>query len=185
MKQLRGKTVTIFADNIDTDILIPKNFLKTVKRTGFEDALFFPWRYDEKGVPLQDFPLNRKEGLEASILITGENFGCGSSREHAAWALKDFGIKAVIAGGFSPIFYMNFINNNCIPVVLDRGARENLSKEKEVTVDLVHMVVIGEKEYPFTLEESFRYRLLEDLDAIGETLLYEKNIEEYERRRGI
>ena len=111
-----GKVVCILNDNIDTDILIPKNYLKSVKRTGFGDFVFAPWRYDKDGNKVADFALNQEKYADASILITGENFGCGSSREHAAWALQDFGIRVVIAGGYSDIFYNNWLSNGNVAI---------------------------------------------------------------------
>ncbi|SHH22274.1 3-isopropylmalate/(R)-2-methylmalate dehydratase small subunit [Anaerosphaera aminiphila DSM 21120] len=184
---VKSKASVIFKDNIDTDILIPKNFLKTTKRTGFEDALFFPWRYDESGMEIEDFELNKKDKKDNLILIAGENFGCGSSREHAAWALQDYGFKVVIAGSYSPIFYMNWINNLNLPIVLSREDRikliEEVNKGEEVTVDLAEgSVACGDVKFQFDFEEAFREKLLKGEDSIEEILTHLDKIEEYEEK---
>ncbi|NLJ94459.1 MAG: 3-isopropylmalate dehydratase small subunit [Clostridiaceae bacterium] len=182
IKQITSEAIVIFKDNIDTDILIPKNYLKTTKRTGFEKALFAPWRYDSQGKPIADFPLNMPENQGKKILIAGENFGCGSSREHAAWALQDFGIDIVIAGSYSPIFYMNYINNLKLPVVLGRTEREALIEaDLPITVDLeAKTVSAGNLEYTFEIERDYRNKLIKGLDNIEEILIYEDLIEAYE-----
>lgn len=184
---VKSKASVIFKDNIDTDILIPKNFLKTTKRTGFEDALFFPWRYDESGMEIEDFELNKKDKKDNLILIAGENFGCGSSREHAAWALQDYGFKVVIAGSYSPIFYMNWINNLNLPIVLSREDRikliEEVNRGEEVTVDLAKgSVACGDVKFQFNFEEAFREKLLKGEDSIEEILTHLDKIEEYEEK---
>ncbi|RVU54635.1 3-isopropylmalate dehydratase small subunit [Anaerosphaera multitolerans] len=183
---MNSKASVIFKDNIDTDILIPKNFLKTTKRTGFEDALFFPWRYDEDGKVIEDFELNKEENRENTILIVGENFGCGSSREHAAWALQDYGIRVVIAGSYSPIFYMNWINNLNLPIILNREDRMKLIEEArkgvEVVVNLADQsITCGDLTFNFEIEEAFKEKLLKGEDSIEEILTYIDDIEEYER----
>ncbi|WP_205666386.1 3-isopropylmalate dehydratase small subunit [Anaerosphaera multitolerans] len=186
LEVINSKASVIFKDNIDTDILIPKNFLKTTKRTGFEDALFFPWRYDEDGKVIEDFELNKEENRENTILIVGENFGCGSSREHAAWALQDYGIRVVIAGSYSPIFYMNWINNLNLPIILNREDRMKLIEEArkgvEVVVNLADQsITCGDLTFNFEIEEAFKEKLLKGEDSIEEILTYIDDIEEYER----
>ena len=134
-----GTTLAIMNDNIDTDQLLPKQFLKRLTKKGYEDALFFEWRYKEDGSNNPDFILNDPERQDASILITGDSFGIGSSREHAVWALRDWGFKAVIAGSFGPILYMNCTKNGVLPIELPKEARETLSKltpTEQVTIDL-------------------------------------------------
>lgn len=176
----------IFKDNIDTDILIPKNFLKSIHRTGFGEALFYPWRYDSDGNELPDFELNREENKKNTILVVGENFGCGSSREHAAWALQDYGIRVVIAGSYSPIFYMNWLNNLNLPIILDRESRkkliEKINEGHEVEVDLPEQIVsCGELMFKFEIEEAFKEKLIKGEDSIEEILAYVDKIDNYER----
>lgn len=142
-----GKTVALMNDNIDTDQIIPKSFLKRIERTGFGEFLFDSWRYLPNRKPNPDFPLNALDRQEATILITGENFGCGSSREHAAWALLDYRFRVIIAGSYSDIFYMNCTKNGVLPIVLPREAREKLAKiaaEENVTIDLPNQQVISQ-----------------------------------------
>ncbi|NLZ71026.1 MAG: 3-isopropylmalate dehydratase small subunit [Clostridiaceae bacterium] len=182
IRTITSKAIVIFKDNIDTDILIPKNYLKSTKRTGFEDALFAPWRYDSDGQPIKDFVLNQEENKDKKILIVGENFGCGSSREHAAWALQDYGIEVVIAGGYSPIFYMNYINNLKLPIILKKEERLALIEMgSPITVDLeARTVKSDDLEFHFKIENDFREKLLNGRDNIAEILLYEDLIKEYE-----
>ncbi len=181
-------TVPVMDDNIDTDIIIPKNHLKSISRTGFGAFAFEPWRYDREQRPIADFPLNQKQYQGAGILITGENFACGSSREHAAWALQDAGLHVVIAGGYSDIFYNNWLNNGHLPIVLDKAIRERLAAlpaDKAITVDLTRCrVIVDEMSYPFTLSENWRQRLLNGLDSIALTLQNEAAIAAYERING-
>lgn len=180
---VQSKATVIFKDNIDTDILIPKNYLKSTKRTGFADALFAPWRYDEAGDPIPEFPLNQPENQNNKILIAGENFGCGSSREHAAWALQDFGIEVVIAGSYSPIFYMNYLNNLKLPLKLGRMEREALIEEDSmITVNLTEQTVTaGTLKFDFEIESVYREKLLKGQDGIEEILEYLDLIEKHER----
>ncbi|HHU52548.1 MAG TPA: 3-isopropylmalate dehydratase small subunit [Clostridiaceae bacterium] len=181
---VKSKATVIFKDNIDTDILIPKNYLKSTKRTGFADALFAPWRYDETGQPIENFPLNQASNQGNQILIAGENFGCGSSREHAAWALQDFGFKVVIAGSYSPIFYMNYLNNLKLPLVLGRAEREALIElDSEITVNLIDKTVAaGNLCFSFEIENVYREKLLKGQDGIEEILQYIDLIEEHENK---
>ncbi|MDO5695643.1 MAG: 3-isopropylmalate dehydratase small subunit [Eubacteriales bacterium] len=183
-KIYRGRTVAIMNDNIDTDILIPKQYLKSVRRTGFGAYVFAPWRYDDAGKPVPDFPLNRPEYEGASILISGDNFGCGSSREHAAWALQDFGIRVVIAGGYSDIFYNNWLNNGHLPIVLpasERAFLAELTPEEEIEVDLAAQEVRArDRIFSFDFPPRWKQRLMEGKDGIDLTLTYIDDIEAYE-----
>lgn len=182
----KSKVVCILNDNIDTDILIPKNYLKSVKRTGFGDFVFAPWRYDKDGNKIKDFVLNQEKYADASILITGENFGCGSSREHAAWALQDFGIRVIIAGGYSDIFYNNWLNNGNVAIKLDSEKRKMLSEiadGKEIEIDLINQKILsGDLSIDFEFPEIYKQRLIEGKDAIDITLDLEEKIKEYENR---
>lgn len=179
-------TVPVMADNIDTDIIIPKNYLKSIFKTGFGEFAFDPWRYHEDRSPNMDFPLNQPQYQGAGILITGDNFGCGSSREHAAWALQDAGLRVVIAGGYSDIFYNNWLNNGNLPIVLPREVREKLAAlpaDQTITVDLEKkQVIAGDERYDFEIGDDWRERLLNGLDSIGITLQHEDAIAAYEAR---
>lgn len=181
-------TVPVMADNIDTDIIIPKNYLKSIFKTGFGPYAFDPWRYHEDRSLNMDFPLNQPQYQGAGILITGENFGCGSSREHAAWALQDAGLRVVIAGGYSDIFYNNWLNNGNLPIVLPREVREKLAQlapDEAITVDLEQKKVLAHGEaYDFDIGDDWRNRLLNGLDSIGITLQYEDAIKAYEQVHG-
>ncbi|QSX30381.1 3-isopropylmalate dehydratase small subunit [Shewanella cyperi] len=188
----RGLAVAIDAANIDTDQIIPKQFLSKVTKDGFGVHLFHDWRYlDEAGnEPNPDFSLNQPRYRGATILLAQENFGCGSSREHAPWALADFGLRAIIAPTFADIFYGNAINNGLLPVKLPVEAVRQLMDEvvaeegAEITVDLQNCKVTSPSgaEFGFTLAESARQNLLKGLDAIGLTLAHESAIAEYESR---
>ena len=185
-----GLAVMIDSANIDTDQIIPKQFLSKVTRDGFGVHLFHDWRYlDDAGdVPNPDFTLNKPRYRGASILLAQENFGCGSSREHAPWALADFGLRAIIAPSFADIFYGNSINNGLLPVKLSANEVRQLMDEvaseegAQITVDLTTCKVISPSgaEFSFTLAESARHKLLNGLDAIGLTLSHGTQIGEYE-----
>ncbi|CDZ75498.2 3-isopropylmalate dehydratase, small subunit [Peptoniphilus sp. ING2-D1G] len=189
MNKIKSTAISMLRDNIDTDIIIPKNFLKTTKSTGFGDVVFYPWRYDEEGEAREEFPLNKFKDKGAQILIAGDNFGCGSSREHAAWALQDYGFRVVIAGGYSPIFYMNWINNLNLPIILNEKSRKELASlgtDEEIIVDLEkNQIEAGDKIYEFQIEKGFREKLLKGQDSIDEILEYEDEIENYEREHNI
>lgn len=180
----KGRLVCIMNDNIDTDILIPKQYLKSVKRTGFGDYVFAPWRYDENGDKIEDFPLNMEKYKNSSILVSGENFGCGSSREHAAWALQDYGINVVIAGGYSDIFYNNWLNNGHLAIVLDKEKRDFLTtidSDEEIEIDLVNQKISAkDKIFEFDFPNIWKERLIQGKDSIDLTFEYIKEIEEYE-----
>lgn len=188
-KKYTGTIVPIMNDNIDTDQLIPKQYLKSIEKTGFGDYVFDEWRYNEDRTDNMDFNLNKPEYKNGTILITGDNFGCGSSREHAAWALQDYGFHVIIAGGYSGIFYMNWLNNGHLPIILPQDQRNelaNLSGDTIVTVDLENNYVEANgKKYYFELEESWKNRLIKGLDSIGLTLEHEEKIKKYENEVSI
>ena len=177
--------------NVDTDQIIPKQFLKSIERTGFGEFLFFDWRYRQDGGPEPSFVLNQPRYQGASILVAGKNFGCGSSREHAPWALGEFGFRAIIAPSFADIFANNCFKNGMLPIVLpeDEVARINgrasFAKDYTLTVDLVNQTISDDAglSIDFSISEFQRYCLLEGLDDIGLTLRHEADIAAYEARR--
>jgi 3-isopropylmalate/(R)-2-methylmalate dehydratase small subunit len=187
----RGRVVALARANIDTDQIIPKQFLKSVTRSGFGAFLFNDWRHLADGTPNPEFELNRPEAEGASVLLTGANFGCGSSREHAAWALADFGFRAIIAPSFADIFSSNCCRNGLLPVVLAEPAIEELCRRAEkvqgyhVTVDLEAQSVHDGAGFhqQFEIERYRREMLMLGLDEIGRTLLDEDRIVEFEQRR--
>lgn len=176
--------------NVDTDMIIPKQYLKTIKRSGLGVALFDEMRYDADRNETPDFVLNREPWRRAKILVTGANFGCGSSREHAPWALDDFGIRCVIAPSFADIFWNNCFKNGILPVTLPQDQVDALMADAEqggnarVTVDLERQVVVGADgtEYPFEIDAFKKHCLLEGLDDIGLTLGHGAEIDAYESR---
>lgn len=180
-----GQSVPLMNDNIDTDQLIPKTYLKRVEKSGFGEFLFDDWRYLADRSLNPDFILNHPDYQQATILVAGDNFGSGSSREHAAWALMDYGFKAVIAGSFSDIFYMNATKNGLLPIVLDQNAREkiaHLPSNHQLTIDLeAQTVSVGEDTYHFDIDETWKYKLLNGLDEIGITLQSADEITVYEQ----
>lgn len=180
-----GQSVPLMNDNIDTDQLIPKTYLKRVEKSGFGEFLFDDWRYLADRSLNPDFILNHPDYQQATILVAGDNFGSGSSREHAAWALMDYGFKAVIAGSFSDIFYMNATKNGLLPIVLDQNAREkiaHLPSDHQLTIDLEAQTVrVGEDTYHFDIDETWKYKLLNGLDEIGITLQSADEITAYEQ----
>ncbi|PTE32493.1 3-isopropylmalate dehydratase small subunit [Mammaliicoccus fleurettii] len=178
-----GKTVPLLNDNIDTDQIIPKVFLKRITKTGFGPFLFDEWRYLEDGSENPDFNLNKQEYKGASILISGDNFGCGSSREHAAWALKDFGFLIIIAGSFSDIFYMNCTKNGMLPIAIEnKNDREAIAQHSDIIIDLPNQEVITpEAKYHFEIDSTWKNKLVNGLDDIAITLTYEDQINEYEK----
>jgi 3-isopropylmalate/(R)-2-methylmalate dehydratase small subunit len=188
-----GRVAVLDRPDVDTDQIIPKQFLKRIDRTGYGDALFFDWRYEPDGSPRPGFELNRPEFTGASVLLAGRNFGCGSSREHATWALQDYGIAVVIAPSFGDIFRTNAGKVGLLTIALPDGEVKrlmesiDLDRGSEVTVDLEHNVIVAPdgREVPFELDESTRYRLLNGLDDIGLTLQHEDEIAAYEATRGI
>ncbi|WP_436855763.1 3-isopropylmalate dehydratase small subunit [Staphylococcus caeli] len=176
-----GKVVPLFNDNIDTDQIIPKVHLKRISKSGFGPFAFDEWRYLDDGSDNPDFNLNKPEYQGATILITGENFGCGSSREHAAWAIKDYGFDIIIAGSFSDIFYMNCTKNAMLPIVLNKQTRDYLAQAGEITVDLPNQTVsANSKVFDFNIDETWKKKLVNGLDDIDLTLQYEDAIQSYE-----
>jgi len=189
---LTGVAAPLPTPNVDTDQIIPKQFLKTVDREGLARGLFYDLRFDGAGVPKPDFVLNQPTYAGAQVLVAGDNFGCGSSREHAPWALMDFGIRCVIAPSFADIFYENCFSNGLLPIVLPAEAVAALTEEARggnhlFDVDLPTQTVTAPSGARFTFEiEPVRKRkLLGGLDAIGETLAHEPDIAAFEARASI
>jgi len=196
----QGLVVPLDRANVDTDAIIPKQYLKSIKRTGFGPTLFDDWRYNEPGEPgmdhskravNQDFVLNFPRYAGASILIARENFGCGSSREHAVWALDDYGIRAVIAPSFADIFFNNSFKSGLLPIYLDAAMVDRLFNEVatqegyQLTIDLAAQLVItpnGDK-ISFEIDEFRKFCLLNGLDDIGLTLQHANDIQAYEAKR--
>ena len=171
--------------NIDTDMIIPKQFLKTIKRTGLGKSLFYEMRYDESGKLIDKFILNNDPYSKSKILLAGKNFGCGSSREHAPWALLDFGIRCVISPSFADIFYNNCFNNGILPIIIDEKSIQELSeyskRKEEIEVDLNEQIILyGNKKLTFDIESAKKKRLLEGLDNIGLSFKKIPNIEKFE-----
>jgi len=171
--------------NVDTDMIIPKQFLKTIKRTGLGKSLFFEMRYDENGKKIEKFVLNNKPYDGSSILITGKNFGCGSSREHAPWALLDFGIKCLISSSFADIFYNNCFKNGMLPIILDEERITELvqySERKEnIEINLKEQeIIFGNKRIKFKIDSFKKKCLLEGLDDIALSLEKSEKISLYE-----
>ncbi len=172
--------------NIDTDMIIPKQFLKTIKRTGLGKNLFFEMRYDDQGKEINDFILNQNPFNNSKILITGKNFGCGSSREHAPWALLDFGITCIISSSFADIFYNNCFKNGILPIILDYEKIKELSeyanRKEEISVDLKEeKIVYGNNEIKFEIDPFKKKCLLEGLDDIALSLKKLDKIENFEK----
>jgi len=172
--------------NIDTDMIIPKQFLKTIKRTGLGKNLFFEMRYDDQGKEINEFILNQNPFNNSKILITGKNFGCGSSREHAPWALLDFGITCVISSSFADIFYNNCFKNGILPIILDQEKIKELSeyanRKEEILVDLKEeKIAYGNNEIKFKLDSFKKKCLLEGLDDIALSLKKSDKIENFEK----
>ena len=171
--------------NIDTDMIIPKQFLKTIKRTGLGKNLFFELRYDEKGNEIKDFILNQKPYNSSKILISGKNFGCGSSREHAPWALLDFGITCVISSSYADIFYNNCFKNGILPIILNEENIKELSeysnRKEEISIDLREQKIIyGNNEVGFDVDPFKKKCLLEGLDDIALSLEKSDEINSFE-----
>ena len=171
--------------NIDTDMIIPKQFLKTIKRTGLGKSLFFEMRYDENGKIIDDFILNKDPFNNSKILIAGKNFGCGSSREHAPWALLDFGITCLISSSFADIFYNNCFKNGILPIILNEEKIKELSeyanRKESISVDLNdEKIVYGNNELKFKVDSFKKKCLLEGLDDIALSLKKSNKIEKFE-----
>ena len=171
--------------NIDTDMIIPKQFLKTIKRTGLGKNLFFEMRYDDDGVEIKDFILNQEPHNKSKILITGKNFGCGSSREHAPWALLDFGITCVISSSYADIFYSNCFKNGILPIILPEEKIKELSeyskRKEEISVDLKEeKIIFGNSEFKFDIDPFKKKCLIEGLDDIALSLAKKEKITIFE-----
>ena len=172
--------------NIDTDMIIPKQFLKTIKRTGLGKNLFYEIRYDNDGKEIKDFVLNQEPYNKSKILITGKNFGCGSSREHAPWALLDFGITCVISSSYADIFYNNCFKNGILPIVLEEEEIKELSeyskRKQEISIDLKETkIFFGNKEIKFEIDSFKKKCLLEGLDDIALSLEKSEKISSFEK----
>jgi 3-isopropylmalate/(R)-2-methylmalate dehydratase small subunit len=187
-----GRVAALPRGNVDTDQIIPKQFLKRIERTGFGPALFHDWRYRADGAPNPEFELNRPSAAGASILVTGPNFGCGSSREHAPWALQDYGFRAILAPSFADIFNGNCCQNGLLPVILTEDEIGDLLRRASasahgysLTVDLVDNSVSNDAGFRarFTMDFYRREMLLRGLDEIGKTLELETAIAAFERAR--
>ena len=188
-KTLEGIAAPMPLINIDTDMLIPKQFLKTIKRTGLGENLFFEMRYDKNGNEIKEFILNREHYSKSSIIIGGANFGCGSSREHAPWALKDFGIKCIISMSFADIFFNNCFKNGILPIIVTEDIHKNLlldadsEKTSHMKIDLESQKIIRSNgdQIDFAVDEFKKYCLINGLDDIGLTLKNSDKIIEFEK----
>ena len=186
-KNIKSIPTYISLTNIDTDMIIPKQFLKTIKRTGLGKSLFYEMRYDENGKKINNFILNNAPYTSSKILVAGKNFGCGSSREHAPWALLDFGIRCIISPSYADIFYNNCFNNGILPIILNDRTVQELSqyceRKEEIEIKLDEQVVLyGNKVVKFDLDSAKKKRLLEGLDDIGMSLEKKKDIDQYEEK---
>lgn len=170
--------------NVDTDQIVPKQFLKLVQKSGFGQFLFYNWRYDEHENLKPDFILNEPKYKNSKILVAGDNFGCGSSREHAVWALLDYGFSVIISTSFADIFYSNCFKNGILPIILDDKTVEKLQQEtSEVEVDLQNQTIKTSSEtIHFDIDSHKKKILLEGLDDIAQTLIYEKQILNFEKQ---
>ena len=183
---LRGKATPLDRINVDTDQIVPKQFLKLVSRTGFGRYLFYDWRFDRDGRPRGDFVLNNPKYSGRQIMLARDNFGSGSSREHAAWAILDYGFRAVIAPSFADIFYNNCFKNGILPARLSPNEVDYLFKNEdlEIEIDLAkQLVVAGDRKMRFEVDGFRKKLLLEGLDSIGLTMQLEGDIAKYERQR--
>ncbi|NLS37454.1 3-isopropylmalate dehydratase small subunit [Fructobacillus tropaeoli] len=182
-----GRAAVIDANSVNTDLILPKQFLKNILKTGFGKYLFWDWRYLADGQKNPDFVLNQKDHQGVSILITGDNFGSGSSREHAVWALTDFGFRAVIAGSFSDIFYMNATKNGLLPIVLPKADRDILmtvAADEAITIDLVNQdVAMADHHFHFDINPQWKEKFLKGEDDIDLTMKYADQIQAYEDQR--
>jgi 3-isopropylmalate/(R)-2-methylmalate dehydratase small subunit len=185
-KTITGIMAYLPIANVDTDMIIPKQYLKTIKRTGLGAHLFSEMRYDVNNKPKLNFILNQPEFQNTTILLSEENFGCGSSREHAVWSLMDFGIRVIIAPSFADIFYSNCFKNGLLPITLPKAAIQQLVDQKNhlPTINLESQIIsIASLEIPFVIDAYRRDFLLKGLDEIGETLTYEKEIAAFEKKQ--
>lgn len=182
---LNGIPANLPMINVDTDMIIPKQFLKTIKKTGLGKSLFFEMRYDETGEKIQEFVLNKEPYNNSSILLTGKNFGCGSSREHAPWALLDFGIKCLIGPSYADIFYNNCFKNGMLPIILNEKEIEELiqysERKQSIEINLAEQkITFGNKRIKFKIDSFKKKCLLNSLDEIAMSLEQSKKISSYE-----
>lgn len=170
--------------NVDTDQIVPKQFLKLIQKTGFGKYLFYNWRFNKNEKPNQDFILNNPKYKDSKILVTRDNFGCGSSREHAVWALQDYGFSVIIAPSFADIFYSNCFKNGLLAIILDSETVDRLLQiQTEIEVDLkTQTIKTDTKVIPFKIDDYKKHNLLEGLDEIAMTLKYEDKISQYEKK---
>ncbi|QKY71692.1 3-isopropylmalate dehydratase small subunit [Lentibacillus sp. CBA3610] len=189
IRKHEGAVVPLNRANVDTDQIIPKQFLKRIERSGFGQFLFYNWRFDENGDARDDFVLNKPAYQNGTILLAGENFGCGSSREHAPWSLEDYGFRVIIASSFADIFYNNAMKNGIIPVQMNEEQVQQWMKQAEkdelvLTVDLEkQMIQDGERKIDFGISPYHRENLLHGLDDIALTLQHEDKITTFENVR--
>jgi len=184
---LKGIPANLPMMNVDTDMIIPKQFLKTIKRTGLGKSLFFEIRYDEDGKKIEKFVLNQEPYNNSSILLVGKNFGCGSSREHAPWALLDFGIRCVISPSFADIFYNNCFKNGMLPIILDEKKIEELvqysKRKKRIEINLAEQeIIFGNKRIKFEIDSFKKQCLLDGLDDIALSLEQLEKISSFENK---
>lgn len=188
----QGKAIAIDRANVDTDQIIPKQFLKRIERTGYGEFLFYNWRIDPNGDPIDSFELNQPRSKGGSILIAGPNFGCGSSREHAAWSLLDYGFRVIIAPSFGDIFYNNSLNNGLLTIRQPRVMIESFVERSlaesglELSIDLESQTITDDAgvKYDFEIDSFRKHCLLNGLDDIALTMIHEERIDEFESKRG-
>ena len=186
-KEIISKLIPLDMINVDTDQIIPKQFLKLIQKSGYGDFLFYDWRFDHSGNPKKQFVLNDPKYKERQVLLTRDNFGCGSSREHAVWALFDYGIRVIIASSFADIFYNNCFKKGLLPIFLSKNEIEylfHLVDEKDATVEVSlqkQTVSLSEKTINFDIDSTRKKMLLEGMDEIGFTLRFNDRILNYEK----
>jgi 3-isopropylmalate/(R)-2-methylmalate dehydratase small subunit len=186
-KEIKSKLIPLDMINVDTDQIIPKQFLKLIQKSGYGDFLFYDWRFDHSGNPKKQFVLNDPKYKERQVLLTRDNFGCGSSREHAVWALFDYGIRVIIASSFADIFYNNCFKKGLLPIFLSKNEIEylfHLVDEKDATVEVSlqkQTVSLSEKKINFDIESTRKKMLLEGMDEIGFTMRFDDRILNYEK----
>lgn len=183
-KKVKSIVTPLDKVNVDTDQIVPKQFLKLVQKSGFGKFLFFDWRYDENENKRPDFVLNDDQYKNSKILVAGDNFGCGSSREHAVWALQDYGFSVIVAPSFADIFYSNCFKNGILPIKLDEKTVETLQQQRdEIEIDLENQIITTPDELiSFEIDSHKKKILLEGLDDIAQTLQFEDKISEFEKK---
>ena len=181
-RTIRSVATPLDKINVDTDQIVPKQFLKLIQKTGFGKHLFFDWRFEKDGKPRRDFVLNDPQYRNSRILLTGDNFGCGSSREHAVWALQDYGFGVIISTSFADIFYSNCLKNGVLPIKVSQQTLQKLFETKsEIEVDLENQLIkLAGIKIPFEIESHWKKILLQGLDDIAITLKHEDKISKYE-----